>query len=126
MRVGRDLLEQMALAGAARSQLYHVEVALDEGDHPHQRDIPRPRRHPLRLQADAAQQKVLPLRRGHLRPSLDDAIEDAARGELDRPHRIRLERPPALFLGDGGVIAEVDFGVEAARQHALILTHGLV
>ena len=38
MGVGRDLLEQMALAGAARTKLHEIIVALDERDHPKKDD----------------------------------------------------------------------------------------
>ena len=43
MRVGRHLLEQMALAGAARPELDHVVVALDERNHAQQRHVARAR-----------------------------------------------------------------------------------
>jgi hypothetical protein len=43
------------------------------------------------------------------------------RRELDLAQRSHLERPAALFLRDRGVVAEVDLGVEAARQHPLVL-----
>jgi hypothetical protein len=39
MRVGRDLLEQVALAGAPRPELHQVVVALDERDHAQQEGV---------------------------------------------------------------------------------------
>ena len=64
MRVGRDLLKQVALAGAARPQFHHVVVALDERDHAQQVDIARSLAQRRRFEPDAAQQQVLPLGRG--------------------------------------------------------------
>ena len=42
--VGRDLLEQVALAGASRAKLDHVVVALDERDHAEQHHVAGARR----------------------------------------------------------------------------------
>ena len=41
VRVGRDLLEQVRLARAARTELDHVVVALDERDHPQEEHVLR-------------------------------------------------------------------------------------
>ena len=36
------------------------------------------------------------------------------------------EGTPVLLLGDGRVVAQGDLGVEAVRQHALVLLHKIV
>ncbi len=59
--IGRDLLKEMALAGAARAQLDHIVVVLDERHHAQQQHIALALGHLRRLKADAAQQKLFPL-----------------------------------------------------------------
>ena len=76
MGVGGDLLEQMALAGAARPQLHQVVVALHERRHAHQRDELRPRAERGRLQADAAQQQPPPLAAVELAAGALQGVQD--------------------------------------------------
>ena len=45
---------------------------------------------------------------------------------LDRPQGVDLERPPAFLLRDDAVVGERDLGVEAVRQHPLVVAHQLV
>ena len=54
--VGRDLLEEVALAGAPRPQLDQIVVALDKRDHPEQRHTLGPFVQRRRFQADRPQQ----------------------------------------------------------------------
>ena len=61
VRVGRDLLEQVALARAARPKFDHVVVVLDERHHAQQQHIPRAWAQRCGSKPDAAQQEVLPL-----------------------------------------------------------------
>ena len=75
------------------------------------------------LKTDAAQQEILPLLGRQLGPALADPVEDAARRKLDRADRVDLERPAPFLLGDRGVVAEIDLGIEAPGQHPLVLAH---
>ena len=61
MGVGRDLLEQVALAGSPRAKFDEVVVPLDEGDHAQEHDALRPLVEGGWLQADGPQQEVDPL-----------------------------------------------------------------
>ena len=72
MRVGRDLLEQMTFAGAARTEFDDVVIALDERDHAQEGDIARARRHGFGFEADAAEQEILPLFGAQLCSALAD------------------------------------------------------
>src|SRR5580765_2333285 len=101
MRVRRDLLEQMAFAGATGAELNHVVVPLDKGNHPQQRHVARTLAQPLRLKPDAAQKKILPLHRRQFRPSSSDLFQDPACRELDWSHGVDLEGPAATLLRDG-------------------------
>ena len=60
MRVRGDLLEQMALAGAAWTQLDHVVVALYERNHAHEADQLGAVGQCCRLKANATQQESFP------------------------------------------------------------------
>jgi hypothetical protein len=75
----------------------------------------------LGLEADAAQQQVAPLGGGELLAPLGQNVQHLALGELDGAQRLDTEGPPALLLGDRGVVAQRDLGIEAAGQHALVL-----
>ena len=79
--VRRDLLEQVRLAGATRAELDHVEVALDERDHAQQQDVLFARGQLLRLEADRAEQKVLPLLGRESRRDLQPVAPDESRVE---------------------------------------------
>ena len=59
--IRRNLLEQVALAGAARAEFHHVVVVLDERNHAQQQRVEVAGRDLRRLQADAAEQEVLPI-----------------------------------------------------------------
>ena len=61
MGVGGDLLEKVALAGAARAKLDHVVVVLDERHHPQDQNVDVPLGHRIGLKAHAPQQKSLPI-----------------------------------------------------------------
>ena len=71
MRVGRDLLKQMALACPARPQFDEIVVPLDEWDHADQNDALGALVERGRLKTDRPQQEVDPLRRGEAPPSLE-------------------------------------------------------
>ena len=120
MRVGGDLLEKMALAGPARSQLHRVVVVLDEGDHAQQHHIPGAWCKRLGLQADTAQQERLPLLEAEGRAPAGHGVQGIAFGELDLAQRLDAEGPAVLLLGDARVVVQVQFGIEAAGQHPLV------
>ena len=70
MGVGRDLLEQLALASTTGAELHPVEVALHEGSHAPQHHHLGPLIEGGWLQADGADQKVAPLISGECSSSL--------------------------------------------------------
>ena len=126
VRVRGDLLEEVRLARAPWAQLDEVVVALDERDHPQQQHVLGALGQLGRLEADAAQQQVAPLACGEgLAPAGDD-VEDVPARELDGPQPDDAEGPALGLLGDGGVVLELDLGVEAAGEHALVVAHEVV
>jgi hypothetical protein len=124
VRVGRDLLVDVALPGAARPQLHQVVVPLHEGHHPEQHDPLRALVERVRLQADRADQEVAPFggREGPAPPG--ENVEDVGIGHLDRPQRSDPERPPLLLLRDERVVLERHLGVESVREHPFVRLDG--
>ena len=80
---------------------------------------------PVRLKANAAQQKRFPLLRREDLPAAGEVVQNPLLGELDRPQRGDAERPAVALLGYAGVVLHRDLGVEAAGQHALVFGHCL-
>ncbi len=75
----------------------------------------------LRGMASAGvQQEVLSLPGGERLPAASGVLQQATPGELDRRQRGEPERLAAFFVDDGGVVCELDFGVEAAGEHQLV------
>jgi hypothetical protein len=120
VRVGGDLLEQVALTGSARPQFHRVVVVLDEGDHAQQHHVAGARRQVLRFKADTAQQKRLPLLEAERGAPAGHGLQGIAFGELDLAQRLDAEGPPVLLLGDARVITQVHLGIEAAGKHPLV------
>ena len=124
--IGRDLLKEMALAGAAWPQLDHIVVALDEGHHAQQQHIALALGHLRRLKANAAQQKMFPLLRRQAGAAFVQGLQHIACGKLDRTQRGDGEWAAIFLLSDDRIVRQIDLGVEAAGQHALVLLHELI
>ena len=116
----------MALAGAARAKLDHVVVVLDERHHAQQQHIALALGHLRRLQADAAQQKLFPLGGREAGAALVQGVQYIALGELDRTQGGDRKRAAILLLGNDRIVGEIDLGIEAARQHPLVLVDELI
>jgi len=126
MGVGRNLLINMALARAARSQFDQIIVTLDERDHA-QKDHPfRPLAQRLRLQADRTDEQIFPFFGQKGAPRAEKQIQHIRFAQLDGAQRIDSKRPAILFLGDGGIIGERDFRVKTVGEHALVFVHQTV
>ena len=102
--VRRDLLEQVRLAGAARAELDHVEVALDERHHAQQQDVLLPLGQLLRLEPHRAEQQVLPLLGRESRPPLGQSSQRVAGRELDRAERPDREGLAVVLVRDDRVV----------------------
>src|SRR5690606_19276106 len=84
VRKGRDLLEQVALAGATRTELDRVVIRLDERDHPQEHQILGPLAEGRWLEADTPEQDPLPLLRGEVRAVVGDLLGNIPARNLDR------------------------------------------
>ena len=80
MGIRRDLLEQVALAGASRTKLHHVVVALHERNHPEEQHVAGTGCELLRLHADTPDQEILPLLSGESLPALIERRQHFALG----------------------------------------------
>jgi hypothetical protein len=121
--VRRDLLEQVRLAGAARAQFDHVEVPLHERDHPQQqtscsRSVSCCGSKPTDRSRRCFHCSVV----NRERPSASTRERVAGR-ELDGTERPDREGLAVVLVSDRGVVEQVDLGVEAAGQHALVVAH---
>ena len=123
MGVGRDLLEQVALACAAWAQLHQVEVALHKGSHAQQHHHLGPLIEGGWLNADRADQEVAPLVCGESSSALGQYPQHVGVGHLDWPQPGDAERPAVALLGNHRVVFERHLGVEAIGEHALVGTH---
>jgi hypothetical protein len=123
VRIGRDLLVQVAFARAAGAELDHVVVPLDERDHAEQEGVTLAFRQAVGLQTDAAQQDPPPACGIELAATGSKGCEHVALRELDLPQRGHAERAPVGLQRDGRVVLQLDLGIEAARQHPLVLLH---
>ena len=126
MGIGRDLLEQMALAGSSRAEFDQVIVPFDERNHAQQRNPSGTFIDCAGFQSDRAQQKFYPLffREGAATPEVD--VQNVRLRHLDRPNPFGLERSSAFLLRYNPVVGKRDFGKEAACQHSLILGHYII
>ena len=82
MGVGRDLLEEVRLARAARPELDGVVVGHDERDHPRSRTSCWRGVNRLGLEADAAEQQVAPLLERELRSRPPTNVSSASRVDI--------------------------------------------
>jgi hypothetical protein len=97
--IGRYLLEQVALACAARAKLDKVVIAFDECDHPQQGNALCPLVEFIRLKADRTQQEIDPVARTFkFRAPVIQSIQYIGTGHLDWPKRFDPERPTVLLL----------------------------
>ena len=119
-RVRRDLLDDVALAGAARAELDEVVVALGERDEPHQEEQLQPARHLRRARSPCC---------GRMRSSHSSVVNSRADApvlvevegrDLDRRQLVDPERVLALRLL---VVLEahVELRPDAAHQQALVV-----
>ena len=116
-RVGRELLNRVALAGATRTELHEVVVALAERNEACEEEQLQPTLHDRGLVADAANHQVEPLVRGQLGALLAVLLE-VERGKLDGDELVDPEGVLALRLF---VVLEthVDLGPDAPGQQAI-------
>ena len=120
-RVGRDLLDDVALAGAARAELDEVVVALRKGDEPGQEKQLQPTRHLAGLVAHAAQHEVEPLVRREL----------AADTRYSSRSKVAIWIGVSLSIQNGFLPlrllvvleAHVDLRPDAAHQQALVVAN---
>ena len=120
MRARGNLLEQMALAGAAWTQLDQVVVALYERNHAHKADQSGAAGQCRRLEADATQQESFPFLGREFVPASLEGVQHISLGKLDGTQGIDSERSPAFFLGDRRVVAQGHLRMEAVREHPLV------
>jgi hypothetical protein len=102
-----------------------AEFRFHERDHAEDHHVRVPIRHGARLQADAAEQEVLPLGGRELGAALVKRRQHVPLRQLDRAQGRDGERSAVLLLGDDGVVGEIDLGVEAARQHPFVVADQL-
>ena len=126
MGVGRDLLEEVALAGASGPELDHVIVALHEGHHAQQHGVLLPLGEARRLDTGRAQQEGLPLLGGEVTAGSGQLVEHVTLGELNFAQGADAEGSPALLLGDAGVVFQGQLGVEAAGKHAFMFADQVI
>jgi len=74
--IRRNLLIKMTFARTARSKFNHVVVALNKRNHPQYHGILSPLIQSFRFDADAAEQKQLPLLCGKLLPPLNQGFKN--------------------------------------------------
>src|SRR4051812_20271626 len=98
MRVGRDLLEEVALSGAARPELDEVVVALDERDHAQDGYSLSAFGECRGLEPDGPNQEVDPFLCGERAPGLREHVEHVRLRHLNRAHRLDRERAASLLL----------------------------
>ena len=120
VRVRTDLLKQVRLARAPRPELHHVVVALYKGHHPQQQSALLPLGELGGLDADRAEQEVLPLRSREGLAGLGERVEHVDLRELDFPQCVHAERPTVFLLRDHGVVTQRHLGVEAPGEHPLV------
>ena len=118
-RVRRHLLDDVALARSARTELDEVVVALGERDEAHEEEQLQPPRHLGRLVAHAAHDEVEPLVGRELAADAPVLLEVEGR-DLDRRELVDPERVLALRLL---VVLEahVDLRPDAAHDEALVV-----
>ena len=123
MRIRRNLLEEVRLTRSARPEFDQVVVALDERHHAQKKCVLRSIVETRRLKPDAAQEHIAPLTGREAASTLGKNIKDLALRQLNRSQGVDAERSTTFFLGDGAVISQSDFRIEAASEHALVLLH---
>ena len=79
------------------------------------------RRELVRLESDAAQEQLPPLLETELRAPRDEGSKRVPRGHLDRTDGVHAERLATLLRRERRKVLERDLGVEAAREHSLVL-----
>ena len=126
VRVGGDLLEQVALAGAPGSKFHHVEVPFDERDHAQQRNQPATFTEGLRFEPDRPQQELDPLLRGEQLSPLGERRQRIRRMHLDRPERLDCKRAPTRLLRHDRVIGHRCLGVEPSRQQPFVVVDHII
>ena len=122
MRVGRDLLEKVALARAAGTKFYQIVVPFDERNHPQEGDSFRALIERRGLEPDGTKQKIDPVRgRFEARAPGKKSVEDVRARHLNGAQGEDAERATILLLRDHAVEAERDLGIEAVDENALVL-----
>ena len=125
MRERRQLLVDVTLAGAARSEFDQVVVAFHKGDEPKNGDLPSAVLKGVRFEPGRAEEEALPVLGAEAPPPFRQHVEDRWTGHLDGAHGGDVERTALLLLCDHRVVLQRDLGVEAVGEDALVLDHEL-
>ena len=121
VRVRRELLVDVALAGAARTELDEVVVALDEGRHAQEHHAFGGVVQPGRLEAGGPDEEVAPTLGGERPAPPGQHVEHVRLRHLDGAQLHEAERAARRVLRIDRVVAEGHLGVEPVAEHALVV-----
>src|SRR4030095_3906857 len=108
---------------APGTKLHHVIVALHEWDHANQENVLCPLAQFVRLHTDTSDQKLLPLVQAKKFSPAIKRRQHVALRNLNLPECFNAKWPAVTLIGNSWVVSELNFRVEASRQHPFIAMH---
>ena len=125
MRERRQLLVDVTLSGAARSEFDQVVVAFHKGNEAQDGDLRRSFPKGVGFETGRAEEEAHPVLGAEAPPPLRQHVENRRAGHLDGADGGDAERPALLLLCDHRIVFQRDLGVEAVGEYALVLDHEL-